>query len=376
MKIGILTQPLHTNYGGLLQAYALQTVLKRMGHEPWIVRRVPAGRSRFRQSLYNVVKVLLGRKPYYMMNVSESEYVAKNVRIFRDKYIDPVTPLLDSTAKLSARTLTDDYDAFVVGSDQVWRPVYSPCITNYFLDFAEGRDVWRIAYAASFGVDHWEFGSGDTNACARLARQFDAISVREDSACELCKNYLGVDALHVLDPTMLLEAADYEWIVKAENEPPCEGDLFCYVLDEAPEKAAVLKDMAARQGLAPFTSMPRLRFSRENFSADAESCVFPRVTRWLRSFMDARMVLTDSFHGCVFSIIFNKPFWVIGNEGRGLARFHSLLGMYGLENRLITPDKAPHIAYDAPIDWETVNGKRRAYQTRSLDFLTNSLYHE
>lgn len=380
MKIGILTQPLHTNYGGLLQAYALQTVLKRMEHEPWIVRRAGHGKRRpkFLQFIINIVKILIGRKPYkpLLLNQSETEYISHRVRIFRDKYITPVTPLLESTEHLSTRTLTDDYDAFVVGSDQVWRPMYSPCISNYFLDFAEGRKVKRIAYAASFGVDEWEFTPDDTKACARLAKQFDAISVRETSAVGLCSKYLGVEAKHVLDPTMLLDAQDYIDIVNAENESPCEGELFCYVLDGTPEKSALRDLLAKKLELTSFTSMPEKPLTRENIIKDIDACVYPTVTRWLRSFMDAQMVLTDSFHGCVFSIIFNKPFWVIGNKSRGMARFHSLLAMYGLEHRLVSPEDAGSVDFAEPIDWEKVNCKREKLRQRSLTYLKQNLNHE
>jgi len=108
--------------------------------------------------------------------------------------------------------LLDNYnfDAYVVGSDQVWRPCYSPQLSTFFLDFLEGNStVEKIAYTASFGVDDWKFTNKQIKEFGRLLKLFDAISVREDSTVELCKNYFGVEATHLLDPTMLLGSDVY-----------------------------------------------------------------------------------------------------------------------------------------------------------------------
>ena len=99
--------------------------------------------------------------------------------------------------------------------------------------------------------------------------------------------------------------------------------------------------------------------------------MFPSVTSWLRGFMDAEMVVVDSFHGAVFSIIFNKPFWVIGNKKRGNARFESLLGMYGLENRMV--ESGQEIDRNATIDWNRVNEIRQKEQERCLELLKTVL---
>ena len=101
-------------------------------------------------------------------------------------------------------------------------------------------------------------------------------------------------------------------------------------------------------------------------------CVFPPVTKWLRGFMDASFVVCDSFHGAVFSIIFNKPFLVIANKERGMARFDSLLRMYGLEGRLVS-ENLDISSLEKPIDWVVVNRKREVMKTISLDFLRENL---
>ena len=119
--------------------------------------------------------------------------------------------------------------------------------------------------------------------------------------------------------------------------------------------------------------MPKLKLTKENAKKHLNDCVFPSVTKWLRAFMDAEMVITDSFHGCVFSIIFNKPFWVVGNKERGQARFSSLLSLFKLEDRLISVDDIESINWNTPIDWDSINNTKKEWQDLSLSFLTENL---
>ncbi len=232
----------------------------------------------------------------------------------------------------------------------------------------------RIAYAASFGVDEWEFSEEETKTCRDLLQKFDAISVRENSAVLLCDKYLNrADAVHVLDPTMLLDKEDYIRLVEKENEPKSPGTLFCYILDEDEKKNEIIDTIARQISAVPFTQMPKCHISYENLKYRLEDCVYPTVTAWLRAFMDAEMVVTDSFHGCVFSIIFNKPFIVYGNKVRGMARFHSLLSIFGLENRLATNSEDALKIINDSIDWHQVNSKKEEWQEKSLNFLKNNL---
>ena len=231
----------------------------------------------------------------------------------------------------------------------------------------------RIAYAASFGVDEWEFSEEETFICKDLLKLFDGVSVRENSAVALCEKYFNrSDVIHVLDPTMLLEKEDYIRIVEKEKEPKSPGNLFCYILDGSSEKKQIIEFIASQISAVPFTQMPKCEITYENLRDRLEDCVYPSVTAWLRAFMDAEMVITDSFHGCVFSIIFNKPFWVIGNHSRGMARFDSLLSMFGLEGRLMSTDSIP-VELSSPIDWDRVNTIKKDWQEKSYNFLERNL---
>lgn len=329
MKIGILTLPLHTNYGGILQAYALQTVLGRMGHE---VEVIDTPNIKSSPSLWTIgkriIKKLLGRKVSLFLEKKynkEFPIISQYTQLFVDKYIH--RKVVNTPEELQE----DDFDAIVVGSDQIWRPKYYGKIENAYLKFAKDWNIKRIAYAASFGTDEWEYTPHQTARCGELLRMFDAASVREASGVGLCKEYFGVEAKHVLDPTMLLNKEDYIKLIETAGTPKSKGTLLNYILDDTPEKRALIEQIAKDKGLVPFRVNSRV----EDHNAPLEERIQPPVEQWLRGFYDAEFVVTDSFHACVFSILFNKPFVVIGNKERGMARFNSLLRLFDLGNRMI-----------------------------------------
>lgn len=378
MKIGIITQPLHSNYGGLLQNYALQQVLKRMGHEVVTLDQSNVKSKRWRTYAACVKTFLLrsigkGKSRTYPFYISDS--IRKQIRVHTDRFINKYifrSPVLNEKEDFKTFTEIAGIDTLIVGSDQVWRPRYNKDVLRSFLDFTEGMSVNRIAYAASFGVDSWEFTQEHTMQAKELIKTFDAVSVREDSGIGLCKEYLGCDAVHVLDPTMLLDKEDYIKLVEEEHEPVSKGDLFTYILDASPEKQSVIEEVATMLKLTPFTSMPQNKINRETVK-QIETCIFPPVTQWLRSFMDAKFVICDSFHGAVFSIIFNKSFLVIGNKDRGMSRFDSLLKMFGLEDRMKGVDSSVFSIVNVSINWEDVNRRRELMKEKSIDLITKAL---
>lgn len=363
MKIGILTQPLHSNYGGLLQNYALQQTLVRAGHEVETIDW--GGGSGFRAMLYRmkvqVLHTLLpNRYPLlkYMPNDKEKSIIQRNTNHFINTYINH-TEAMHSYEEFVKQASKGKYDAYVVGSDQCWRPCYNAFLSSMFLDFVQDKQVKRIAYAASFGTDKWEFTPQQTAVCALLAKKFDMVSVREDSGVKLCKEHLGVDAVHVLDPTMLLTKEEYIQLIEKEKEPKSNGTLFNYILDPDAKKSVFIQKVAKAKGLKAFQVLPKCQTetrTKEDVKNRIGDCVFPGVTTWLRAFMDADMTIVDSFHGMVFSIIFNKPFWAIGNVSRGMSRFTSLLKMFHLEDRLLDADNLDDVDFSKPIDWTMVNG--------------------
>ena len=363
MKIGILTQPLHANYGGLLQNYALQQTLVRAGHEVETIDWTPSNKS-LRSRLYRIkwtILPFLFPKKYaklrYQPTDEERKIIQQHTNHFISTYIHHTKTIIFRDG-FSHQAKVGNYDAYVVGSDQCWRPRYNAFLTSMFLDFAKEEKPKRIAYAASFGTDRWELTPEQTQMAAPLAQKFDAVTVREDSGVGLCKDHLGVEAVHVLDPTMLLTKEDYIRLIEQEKEPKSAGTLFNYILDPDAKKTAFIQKVAAQHGLTPFQVLPKYQTetrTKEDIKQRIEDCVFPGVTAWLRAFMDAEMTIVDSFHGMVFSILFNKPFWVIGNAHRGMSRFTSLLKVFHLEDRLLDANHLDGVDLKTPIDWDMVN---------------------
>ena len=377
MKIGIITQPLNTNYGGLLQNYALQQVLNRLGHDAYTINHNIFSTYTRRWDIMllwrikQFIKKVLGReyypsyKEFYTTKNICLEFVRKNIQ---------TTPIFKNEKELQNIIKTHQFKAYVVGSDQVWRPCYSSNIYNDFLNFCkEETSIKRIAYAASFGVKEWEFSEEQTEKCAILAKLFNAISVREDSSINLCKEFLGVDATHVLDPTLLLEKEDYIKLVEKANEPTSNGKLFCYILDDNEKIKNSIQYIEQKLSVESFQVKAKICKGTISSKDNINDFIVPSPTKWLRAFMDTEMVFTDSFHGCVFSIIFNKPFWIIGNKERGNARFDSLLKLFELENRLVDVNELKEINLTTPINWNRVNSIKKEWQNKSIKFLEENL---
>ena len=376
MKIGIITQPLQNNYGGILQNYALQEVIKRLNHTPITLdqeSRAFAIKTIVISNLVTFVNNILNskNKRKYIRNVkkTEREVINKNTQRFIDKYISYVKGLkTDDDYKNALRR--NNIQTLIVGSDQVWRPLYCKKITRSYFDFAKGLDIKRIAYAASFGVDTWEYSKQETKNCKELIKAFNAVSVREESGIELCNVNLEKQATMVLDPTLLLEKEDYISIVENEKTEKSEGNLFAYILDPNQQNEALITSVSERLGLSPFKVMPKSNIMNDS---TIENCIFPGVDKWLRAFMDAEFVVCDSFHGAVFSIIFNKPFIIYGNKERGMSRFNSLLKLFGLEDRLIDDNKKVKDIIDTPIDWDKINKIKKEWKDLSLKFLEKNI---
>ncbi|HGH5986103.1 polysaccharide pyruvyl transferase family protein [Proteus mirabilis] len=368
MKIGILTQPLHNNYGGLLQAYALQTFLKKQGHNVLTVDFYIEDEKRIqiKKLIRNFTKKYILRRqidPIYSLTKKDklrisqytSHFIAENIK--KTQYISD----LNEFEYLKQY----QFDAYIVGSDQVWRPSYSPGMPAFFLSFLKDDDkTKRIAYAASFGVDHCnEFTENELNQYSLLSQKFHAIGVREDSAIVLCRKYLKVDAELVLDPTLLLEKDEYIQLINNDITSSPNGNMMVYVLDKNDEKSQIIDAVSKNYKLQPYTIMP-----------NSHDDVFPSVTQWLRGFLDASFVVTDSFHGVIFSIIFNKQFIAIGNKSRGLARFLSILKLFNLENRLIFSHNDLSKIFSQPeINFPDVDNLRKELMRKSTLFIDDAL---
>lgn len=371
MNVVILTQPLGHNYGGLLQAYALQAYLRKIGCDVETLDRRFEEPKRFSNESrrLKLSKIRLRSIKSFLIRSHRARQLENLVKFRKERLV--MSPPISSEREIRDYFKGRKVDLFVVGSDQVWRPLYSPSILNFYLDFLDDvkSTAGRITYAASFGVDHWEYSTELTDKCRVLANKFDAISVRESSAVKLCLEKLGEKVQLVLDPTMLINPDEYKLLFCEHNLDERIEGVVSYMLDFTMEKKNITELVG--KILEKKVSFIKADLNQSIKLHDMLSRrQFPSVEIWLKSFHKASFIVTDSFHGAIFSILFNKPFVVIGNSARGMARFDSLLSQFGLEERLVETeaDVTPRLIQDK-IDWVKVNEIRELLASASRNYL-------
>ena len=379
MRIAIHTLIGHYNYGCILQAYALQTTLERMGHNVTVINR--------RENKPHL-KLLLQRCKSVLKD-SIKRYILGNKRVaignpydyfYFQRYIDfsflkefafsnlHYSKLFRSSSSLSDFVQKEQFDAYIVGSDQVWREEYAPDIIDSFFGYLpQENDAIRISYAASFGTTELPISKEKLPHCIELAKRFNGISVREKSGVGLVNEYFGLDAVNVLDPTFLLDAADYKELVKDNSFG--RNKVVSYILDITEEKKEIVRMASTTLNVDSLNLMdyPLNEEGRQRLYS---------VEDWLAAISNAEFVVTDSFHGCVFSIIFNKPFIVVANKGRGIERFLSILQLLGLEERLVFSFPEAESKLDACIKTpktDDVLSKLAVEKKKSIDFLQGYL---
>lgn len=374
MKIAIMTQPLGRNFGGMMQAFALQRKLSQMGHEVRTIDRYSVVNKNYRyyaRIIYNSLLKLLGKRKSPVNINKHIDYIFSSGRYFVKNNINVSESIFDNN-QLVNHFKENAYDVTIVGSDQTWRPRYSPNIYNYYLDFLESNSkIRKISYASSFGVDYWEYSSEETAKCKSLVQRFDAVSVREESGINLCREYLNIDATCVLDPTLLLNKQDYISLLGDVNTKN-EG-VYTYWLDKSDEKLKLTHAVSSIMNTYNFKCQANNSLTDENVG-NIDDFKMPKVTDWLSGFANAEFILTDSFHGMVFSIIFEKQFFVVVNKERGAARFESLLSKLGLLERMIDqPEKFYNFNSISKIDYSEVSARLAVLRESSIDFLSVSL---
>lgn len=376
MKIAVYTLPIITNYGGILQAYALQQTLIKLGHEVVLINR----KRTYPPFIITILSRLKRRVFKHHSNIiltrNQQRYIAVNSTDFINRNINLSTPIRNRNDLVSYFE-NNNYDVVIVGSDQVWKPQTYADISISFFDFLKkDNKIKRIAYAPSFGRDKWEYSDEETKKCSKLVNLFSAVSVREDSGVDMCKTYLNCNAEHLLDPTMLLEKSDYVKLLADVDLETKKKTLYTYILDVSTEKKKIIDEVAKKKNIKEFSYQPKKpMFKTDEVKIKLDDLVFPPVENWIKGFYDAEFVITDSFHGTVFSILFNVPFIAIGNKRRGMARFESILKMFGLQERLITNIDSYNIEYllHSNIDWDNVNRILNEERNKGMQFLKQNI---
>ena len=379
MKIGIMTYwNVGNNYGTVLQCWALQRFLKKNGHTPFLIRyQYNAGKNLLR----SLCKMMNPRKAWNVLRnkifsvfFEDKKFAAEQKEVFQDFLANELeVSKLQYGSYAELKNNPPAADAYIAGSDQIWNfyqnklHVVRDHINAFFLNFGNDK-TRRISYAASFGGDSFkqEYSSEITS----LLAQFTAVSVREKRGTDICSQYGRTDAAHVLDPTLLLTADDYREFYRSKSVGlPAKKYAFVYLLEN--ESTVSLDEIAAwaKKNDLEIVYIPG-QGCRKNTPV-AKSAL--SVHEWLALLDNAQCVITNSFHCCVFSIIFQKSFAFNRQTGKFASqnvRIDNLLSMFGIPERDF--DKIGDPA-SVSIDYNKAGDLLQDYLTQSQNFLNSSL---
>ncbi|MDM1060597.1 polysaccharide pyruvyl transferase family protein [Myroides odoratimimus] len=361
-KIGVLTLPIKENYGGVIQAVALYDIIGKLGYDCYLINK------RYNESyLKRLLRFVCSHNPLYFLydfnSLTSRHYQSKDLRMFIKNFFDKKTNYIYNTSDFI--NVCNKFDSLVVGSDQVWRYKYTR--NNYSNYFFKGvsKNVKKISYAASFGVNLWEGDKDTIEDIKKLLIDFNAISVREDSGLDILEKCFSISSgIHVLDPTLLHTKDFYESLIDSKDKIG-NVELFNYVLDNSVVSDKIIDDVSEYTGY----SVSKIELQQQGLVRNVS------MESWLSHFKNSEYIITDSFHGVVFSIIFNRQFICIGNKARGVDRFLSLLKLLDLEERIILDydDKNVKELLGKEIDYSHVNLKLNYYRERSLKYLSDNL---
>ena len=375
MRVAVITFfQSQDNYGQLLQCYALQNTLRKLGHKPYLIR------YGFHQEFFHWLKkkniiTKRGRSNTLHQIIQfvnpQKEVLDRGFDAFRKKYLTKSLRCYNSLAELQQHP--PKASCYITGSDQVWAQLLSNDNNRcFFLDFGSD-DVRRISYAPSFAMDYYP-----QELKAKLSDQlkrFNAISVREQSGVAICED-VGYEAKLVLDPTLLLTVSDYEHVLDRPNK-----SLFCFIYHvNVISKEELHWDAFCEynktygyQSVASFANP----LKGENMEIlDGADYVYPTIGEWLGYIKHSEYVLTSSFHGLVFSVLFHRPFVVCLRKESMFAgndRVMTLLRMLHLEERVAKEGVKPDEILARPIDWNMVDLELDGYRKTSLNYLRNNL---
>jgi len=338
MKIGIFTY-FQTNYGAVLQAYALQKYLqKQPGTEVEIIdfttpEHLAGHKVCKRQSLKNPIAAIA----YYFFTLIRYPQLKRRVRRtweFKEKYYNFTRRFSSMKDALENHPIEDIY---ISGSDQVFNP-NSKYVPLYYLGFDKGNSK-KVAYAPSFGIS--QFDEGITQIVERYVKDFDFLSCREPTGAEFLRSINCQEVPVVVDPVLLHSADDWS---KVAVSPKMKGDyIFIYDLNGAENLIKIAKKIQNEIKM-PIVCLTRNRLKIYSVNKQIYDAGPAEFVGWIK---DASYVVTDSFHGTVFSLIFRKQFFTFIAIETTSSRIRSILGKVGLENRIITKDALSDFDFSA-----------------------------
>ena len=348
MKIALLTIWREKNYGAELQAYATIKVLQQMGYDVEMIdiRLSDCSRPNWKGRVGRFIS-LFGPSHRKFCN-----FWKKNI---------PITKRYKNIKEIQANP--PKADIYLVGSDQVWNPqLTKEFALLYFLNFGD-TNVKRISYASSFGTEKWNF-SKLKEKIKELLERFDYVSCRENSGVQILKEEFGIDAKQVLDPTLLLD--NYEDLTGELHE---KETLVYYPLHDDPELETFSQKLAHKMKLKAINN----KYSTKvlgTFEWDRVS-----IAEWIKNIAEAKFVITRSFHGMVFSILYKRQFAVLAGKNGRSTRLTSLLKLLNLEERFFNSFEEMTNAkpWTKEIDYNRVTPILNNIRKESLDILKKSI---
>lgn len=383
-KVGIITSyaAFHHNYGAALQGYALAKQIELLGYTPEIIPYISApemprvwrGKAANRTcqlGLYRKIRrwIRMAIKKTRILGCDRTE--AKFI-LFEDQYL-PMYQSMPMDFK-QVQAIAAQYDAFVCGSDQIWNPRLRNNTNDrgYFLDFAPSSSR-RIAYAPSIGNS--EIADTAKRDLPELIDKLHAVSIREKSGAKIIKDVCGIEAPVVLDPTLLLPVEAWQPLFEKKVQTPKEY-IFIYRFGCIHENIEQMRSIVTRLGLPVI----ELQVSPESTdSAYFQICgVGPK--EFVSLIANAKLVLTDSFHATVFSIISRTPFYTFCREYNHVNNMNSrmieLLEMTQLSHRMVHPEDIVDNIQLNNIDFDIAHGNIKECRKSSLDYLKQALCEE
>lgn len=375
-KVGLITY-YGNNYGGCLQAYAIQETLRNLGKSPYILQ-VYTPLKHLKSTRWNkLFKIVINpiaffkRRKYITKHIQNDKLRSEAFNRYRKEYL-----IFDKTFTLTTDNLNiaNQYNTFVCGSDQIWNPHLYGVHPIWTLKFAP-KNSTKIAYAPSLGVSSIpdEYVSDFKNNL----KDYTYLSCREEEGANCLSKILNKDVDVVLDPTLLLTPEQWKNFEKPVNIK--KPYIFCYLFGDYPYIAEIKKKVKQYLKLDIVCLPYNLR---ELKSSDIKLYdITPNQFVWLID--NAQYVITDSFHASVFSIKMSTPFISLkrtsDNDIKNMnSRLYTLLRTVELEDRIISENMGDIIGkiIDKQIDFEKANNKLSKYMSRDITKLKNALSHE
>lgn len=348
MKIALLTIWHEKNYGAELQAYATVRAITELGHDVKLIdiRLSDAmKKSRKRKTL----DLFLYFSP-----------IERKFNRFWKKYI-PTTRRYKGIEDLIQNP--PEADIYMVGSDQVWNPDITREFSEiFFLNFGD-KNTKRVSYASSFGVEFWEHEEM-LNKIKGLLSRFNCITCREQSGVKILKDTFQLQSMHVIDPTLLHD--DYQELIGVPQKKPT---LAYYPLSKDLELEELVHTICSELDLIPHN------ISKKRLLLGTIVWDKPGIEQWVKGIAESQFVITRSFHGLAFCLVYNKQFAMLATRNNRSTRITDLLKLLGIENRYFkdTSELIQAKPWKESIDYKTLNARLNIVKEHSIGLLKEML---